>query len=464
MQFQADGNLQYVCPACRGECNQVRNLEEAVQELWRRKDEADRDLIASLRAAVGLPTQEEIFDISPFSDDEEENEPGISKNEYGRTLKFSLKGLGDKSPKMSKEHGKRSSNKKYGKKKGKETFLIRRTEAHQSSGQINGPLFGYSSGGNKTEELQSYEEPDTSPFPLAGNKTSRTIKIKRSNPHTLSNKEDVVNNSGTSKTTKGTKLVIHLGGRSGNITSPPRSEASSFKKEQDLTSSNDQAKDGRLREKGGHLIKIKNANSEPVPPLDTCALLGKRSSEDRASALSGSEVPASKRNKYSLLKYAEDVPTVSGNLIDDDSSIPSISQSAPKDLKSRMKIKISNNSNNGNQDSVPPHGKDEITHVKGQRSKRRRPAMFEDKTSITGDDDPVNEFLDANWILQKLGKDAAGKRVEIHQPSNDSWNRGTVVEVFEGTSIVSIVLDHGKAQNFELGKQRIRFVSQKQKH
>lgn len=43
-------------------------------------------------------------------------------------------------------------------------------------------------------------------------------------------------------------------------------------------------------------------------------------------------------------------------------------------------------------------------------------------------------------------------------------NRGTVVEVFEGTSIVSIVLDHGKAQNFELGKQRIRFVSQKQKH
>ncbi|CAI9763399.1 unnamed protein product [Fraxinus pennsylvanica] len=30
MQFQADGNLQYVCPACREECNQVRNLEEAV--------------------------------------------------------------------------------------------------------------------------------------------------------------------------------------------------------------------------------------------------------------------------------------------------------------------------------------------------------------------------------------------------------------------------------------------------
>ncbi|KAL6981437.1 hypothetical protein U1Q18_023067 [Sarracenia purpurea var. burkii] len=50
---------------------QVRDLEDAVQELWRRRDQADCDLIASLRAATGLPTQEEIFSISPYSDDEE---------------------------------------------------------------------------------------------------------------------------------------------------------------------------------------------------------------------------------------------------------------------------------------------------------------------------------------------------------------------------------------------------------
>lgn len=108
--------------------------------------------------------QEEIFDISTFSDDEE-NEPGITKNVYGLTLKFFLKGLGDKSPNMCKEHGKRFSNKKYGKKKEKYTFLIRRSEAHQSSGQSNGPLFGYSSGDKKTKELLPYEEPHTSPSP-----------------------------------------------------------------------------------------------------------------------------------------------------------------------------------------------------------------------------------------------------------------------------------------------------------
>lgn len=92
-------------------------------------------------------------------------------------------------------------------------------------------MFGYSSGDKKTKELLSYEEPHTSPSSLAGNKTFRTIKIKRSNPHSFnSTKEDVVNNSGMSKTTKGTKLVIQLGGQSGNIGSLPRSELQALKR------------------------------------------------------------------------------------------------------------------------------------------------------------------------------------------------------------------------------------------
>ena len=38
---------------------QVKDHEDVVWELWRRQDEADRSLIASLRAAAGLPTQED---------------------------------------------------------------------------------------------------------------------------------------------------------------------------------------------------------------------------------------------------------------------------------------------------------------------------------------------------------------------------------------------------------------------
>ncbi|KAE8701622.1 germination-related protein [Hibiscus syriacus] len=66
LQFQVDDSLQYKCATCRGECYQVNDLEDAVRELWKRRDIPDRDLIASLRAAAGLPTQEEIFSLSIF--------------------------------------------------------------------------------------------------------------------------------------------------------------------------------------------------------------------------------------------------------------------------------------------------------------------------------------------------------------------------------------------------------------
>ncbi|XP_020553450.1 uncharacterized protein LOC105173340 isoform X2 [Sesamum indicum] len=551
MQFQVDGNLQYVCPTCRGECCQIRNLEEAVQELWRRRDEADKDLIASLRAAAGLPTEEEIFDISPFSDDEESGP--ILKNEYSRSLKFSLKGLGDKSPRKSKEHGKKSSNKKYGKKKGNETSIIGGIDAYQSiGGNADGP-FGYNTGDIKNEEMQFSGEL-ASLSPVAGDltegvsaaneaavskhknvdevtttnvtKASRTIKIKSSKSHGLNTREETGTNNGGPKTTQGPKLVIHLGGRSRNATSPPRSEGSSFKRGQELPSSNgaedtsqlkhpeyidrpdtgskfgdskghkidhtDQKKGPKLREKDSHLIKFKNANSElsiisskltggefadgyeSVSPKNTYSILGKRGTEDSASVRSGSEVPVSRRTKYSSVKPAEDSP-ISGDLIDDNSSIPSISQASTKDRKPFLKFKIPKNSNNGNQNvpssfsnvtqnPLPLPGKEEITYTRGQRSKRRRPGQGDEDASQWRED-TMKDFTDANWILQKLGKDAAGKRVEVHQASNNSWHRGTVVEVFEGTSVVSIALDDGKkTKSFELGKQGIRFVSQKQKY
>ncbi|KAK6143165.1 hypothetical protein DH2020_023513 [Rehmannia glutinosa] len=459
--------------------NAARNLEEAVQELWRRRDEADKDLIASLRAAAGLPTQEEIFDISPFSDDEESGP--VLKNEYSRSLKFSLKGLGN------------------------ETSLMSGSDAYQSlGGHADGPL-GHNTSDNKNEETQFSSEPATF-SPIAGsltegvsagnettvskhkyidevsasniNKSSRTIKIKSNRSRDLTNREETGISGGVPKTAQGPKLVIHLGGRSRNATSPPRSEA---KRGQNLISIKGTEDTSQLKhhefdrpdpstkfgdQKGSKLIKFKNANSElsnisskltggefaegheSVSPKNTFSVLGKRGTEDSASARSGSEVPVSRGNKYSSIKHAEE-ESISGDLIDDSSSIPSVPQDSSKDRKPFLKFKIPKNSNNGNQNvpsdsntgnqnSLSLPGKDEITYTRGQRSKRRRPA--------------------------KLGKDAAGKRVEIHQPSSNSWHRGTVIEVFEGTSVVSIALDDGTAKSFELGKQGIRFVSQKQKH
>ncbi|XP_047951829.1 uncharacterized protein LOC125197162 [Salvia hispanica] len=547
MQFQVDGNLQYVCPACRGESCQVKNPEEAVQELWKRRDEADRDLIASLRADAGLPTQEEIFDISPFSDDEE-SDPASRKNEYNRSLKFSLKGRDEKSPRRTKEYGKKSSNKKHGKKKGNEISFTNGTNTENFGRHTDGQPFGYKSSDNKNEKIQFSEEHATSSsgagilteaiseaaisnhkhvdevIVAPGTKTSRTIKIKNNKPQSLTNSED--SHSGMLKTGQGPKLVIHLGGRNRNANSPPTSEASSLKKgrysnvgtedasqlkchesiERASTATTygdtkdhkmnhaGQNKSSKLQEKEGPLIKFKNVNSESSNislkhaggfskafesdnPQGAHSLLGKRTNEDGASARRGPEFPGTRRNKHSSIKSGDDVPTItmSSELVEENSSFQPMSQASSEGHKPHLIFRIPKNSNTGNQndqgnmsnaDSLRLSGKGDITYTRGQRSKRRRPALGDGDTSQQHEDNTIKEFTDANWILQKLGKDAAGKRVEIHQSSNNTWHRGTVVDIFEaeGASVVAVSLDDGKTKNFELGKQGIRFVSQKQKH
>lgn len=245
----------------------MRDLEDAVHELWRRKDEADRDLIISLRAAAGLPTQEEIFSISPYSDDEESGP--IVKNEYDRSLKFSLKGLVDKSPKKNKEYGTKPSNKKSGKKKGYHASLISKSGAHQSfEGQSDPSSTGYNRDDDKNDDMLSHGSGEHFSSPVAGSLSegicsinqagvlkhkfiddvtvgnasmkSRVVNIKSSKPHRLGVGNDTGKDASKSKiaNTKGPKLVIHLGARNRNVTSPPRSDTSNYQREQELTASN----------------------------------------------------------------------------------------------------------------------------------------------------------------------------------------------------------------------------------
>ncbi|KAK9168657.1 hypothetical protein Syun_000797 [Stephania yunnanensis] len=129
-EIEIDGNLYYKCVACRGDCYQVHDDSDAVQELWRRRDKADKGLIGSLRAA-SLPSHEETFSISPYSDDED-NSPSKMKHEYVRPLKFSVKGFAHKTSKSNKEHGKKSSSKKYGKKKAYQALTTEKTERNDS--------------------------------------------------------------------------------------------------------------------------------------------------------------------------------------------------------------------------------------------------------------------------------------------------------------------------------------------
>ncbi|KAJ6692081.1 PHD FINGER FAMILY PROTEIN [Salix purpurea] len=150
------------------------------------------------------------------------------------------------------------------------------------------------------------------------------------------------------------------------------------------------------------------------------------------------EVPTLRSDKLSLGKQSEVRPDTHTKRNDDSGDTP-ILHSLPKDPKLSLKLKIKK-PNLENQSSLIPLHEEEKSSIRGQ-----------------------SEMIEANWILKKLGKDAIGKRVEVHQPSDNSWHKGVVSDIVEGTSMLSITLDDGIVKPFELGKHAFRFVPQKQK-
>ncbi|XP_022953975.1 uncharacterized protein LOC111456373 [Cucurbita moschata] len=511
LQFQIDGNLQYKCTACRGECYQVKNLDDAVQEIWRRKDEADRDLIVSLRAAAGLPTQEEIFSISPYSDDEE-NGPAVSKNEFGRSFKLSLKGLVDKTPKKSKDYGKKSSNKKYAKEKASRTPLANASEVDQSLEGRN----------EKTGGLQpeNNEGPDSYSSPVAGSvshnegmcsinqpgvlkhkfveevmvsdeeRTSKVVQIKARKGDGVDTGEDSGKYASKSKTAKGKKLVINLGARKINVASSPKFDASSCQREQDLVSSNGDKVDNSsqsTRPKAGETEKSlpsfgkvrfgcsdtnsafgrgNTSGSELGPPNGTRVFSRKRNVEGNTPAVR-SDVSTVKEEKVPPGKQLESGSHICNDGHDDNGQTALPQSSLPRDSKPLLKFKFKKPPL---ENQISCH-EEEKSSVKGQRSKRKRPSPLMEKISFnevedlarSHQDNLLDEIMDANWILKKLGKDAIGKRVEVQHPTDKSWQKGVVCDMIDGTSTLSVTLDDDRVKTLELGKQGIRLVPLKQK-
>ncbi|KAK8615075.1 hypothetical protein V6N13_068861 [Hibiscus sabdariffa] len=534
MQFQVDGNLQYKCAACRGECYQVTDLEDAVLELWKRRDKADQDLISSLRASAGLPTQEEIFSISPFSDDEE-NGPVRLKNELGRSLKFSLKGIANKSPKKNKEYGKKSSSKKYLKKKTNQASLISQGESQLSSERnqdipeaviqkdegpdISSPVAGICS----TNQLGILKHKVVDEVMISDeDRKSCVLKIKSSKPHDLERGDDNGKHDSKLNTVKAKKLVINLGARKINVTNSPISDASSSQKEQDvilcngvqdanqqrvdcklmLDSSGSTAKSGggikvyhsksrgvksagregnamkfgKIRpefpELGSKVGAAKGSDGYEIVPLEQTHVASGEGSIDvirldavpsgEVSILGGGNVKSGKRLEGRADAYGES---------NEDYCHTPVLNSLPNDPKPSLKFKLKK-PNLVIQNSKA-HSEEEKSSIKRQRSKRQRPSSFMEKSLFNVDEDLdvtqtrqtslVDGMMDASWILKKLGKDAIGKKVEIYQASDKSWDKGEVNDIIEGTSVVSVMLDDGRVKSLELGKQGIRFVLQKQK-
>ncbi|XP_010547264.1 PREDICTED: histone-lysine N-methyltransferase 2C [Tarenaya hassleriana] len=495
LQFQVDGNLQYKCATCRGECYQVKDLQDAVQELWKRKDVVDRELIASLRAAAGLPTEEDIFSISPFSDDEE-NGP-VS----GRSLKFSVKGLVENSPKKIKEHIKNSSNKKHVSKTGhlsklepqqdSELYQNIESEDYVAGAKKNEDMEFHRNGGSdissRVAGICSTHEPKIVKHKLVDDvmvteedRPSRIVKIKCSKPQD-SDSEDAQKNVGKVNAIKAKKLVISLGAKKINVSNSSKSSASQHPRDQDQSSSGGgedmqeskaekplfggdktTAKKGDRLDQPGEVRSLKiSGRFGKTQPEDIVVL-----SEEKCNSF-GKPGEGSKTTFGSITQF----PTSKSedNRKDDKTTV---SHSVKKEARPLLKFKL-RKPNPGDQTPQDPHSEDEkLSAAKGQRSKRKKPSPLVDKSSSLNEDEnfshsnldsPRNEMMDANWILKKLGKDSIGKRVEILQRSDKSWRKGTVTDVTGDSSTLSVSLDDGGVNTLELGKHSVRFIPQKQK-
>ncbi|KAK2379648.1 RING/FYVE/PHD-type zinc finger family protein [Trifolium repens] len=538
-QFQVDGNLQYTCPTCRGECYQVKNLEDAVQELWRRKNIADKDLITSLRAAAGLPTQEEIFSISPYSDDEDGGTLKI-KSDSARSFKFSFKNFSNNSPTKMKDYGKRSSTKKTSKKKDSLSFMTGKIDAHHS-------YEGHCFDDDKNDDMQSQrnEGPDVYSSPATGSlsqtevpypvnqpgilkrkfvdevmgsdeeRKPRVVRIKSNKSNILDSEEESGKRGDKTQNVKGKKLVINLGARKINVASSPLSDNASFQRDKDLVTANGnenpahltkgnkfaldrhdgtarhidgkgsrvdsgQSKHLKVSGREGNMIKlgkVKPGVSEfnftsgrgnmsdgcEVGPLERSHIMrGKRSTHGMADQ-AGLDATSRGERTY-LAKQSEGSSDVYDETHDNNHTP---SHSLPKDSKPLLRFKFKRPSI----ESQSSSHQEEKTTVKGQRSKRKRPSPFKEISLFNNSEgvsqspgDTVNdEIMDANWILMKLGNDAIGKRVEVHQTSENSWHKGEVTDIVEGTSKLHVTYDDGKVSIVELMKQGVRFVPQKQK-
>ncbi|XP_062202260.1 uncharacterized protein LOC133904752 [Phragmites australis] len=508
-QFQADQNLQYTCASCRGECSQIRDTEDAIRELWRKRDIVDHDLMVSLRSAAALPSLEDVSPSHPNSDDERLN-AYVLKNDGRNTLKFSLKSNSSKPPSETPEQENivlksPGLNKKHSKKKGNQSnrtvdsqddiFLERRHEAKSSNSHlgdqnvdINHDMNFFKNDGNAylSSSTRSSEKnlKSSSTKAVADNTDMiRKVKIKGSKVPSLHFKDAGEENTPKSDTGKGTKLVIHLGSRHKSRSGSPKSELSNSQREQELGSMHggkvdvtSQLKSSRSEIKEKSVMKLvrETGVQQRNSLLGDLGSSKKHATGKRSNAtISGTENANESGTRNRSFGHKQ---SLASQLNENQGVAAPFSSDSPDNLKpSLLKLKFKRpHFEQPNTQASQPEGpvtwasqqEEQLNVAKGQRSKRKRPSMdkvdgLDGKSAKRHQQSTDDEVMDANWILRKLGKDAIGKRIEVHLASDGKWHQGVVSNVING--ILRVQLDNGRSENVELGKQAIRLIAQRSK-
>ncbi|KAG6470721.1 hypothetical protein ZIOFF_071798 [Zingiber officinale] len=407
-EFQTDQNLHYKCAACRGDCYQVTNIDDAVKELWKRRDIADCDLVSSLRAAAGLPSKEEINSNFPYLDDEQSG-PILHRNDTTKPLKFSLKGINDK---LSKEHEKIVSNKMQAKRVGYQIKLNGKVEDPKLEGLNESRSLESSFRNQNVNEINSSIHDGSD---IVSSSTIPKLKIKSSKAQGLRFKECSAKSTNEVETTRSTKLVIHIGSKNKiPASSSPRSETSSCQMDQDLVTNfgDDDAIKQKVRDnqddhnttiqrdttEGGrvnnqNLLRSPNPGSKENPPAKRVKLNEKHQKsngnlidECRLNARNHNPSISKRRNDRSLYpenetrEQSDDIiqKTQHADISNksergcNDTSLSKFTSSSSQDMKPLLKLKFKNPY--CEQKSLWASTGEEENSAKGQRSTRKRPS------------------------------------------------------------------------------------------
>ncbi|CAN6440530.1 unnamed protein product [Victoria cruziana] len=427
----------------------VRDIDDAIQELWRRRDMVDRAQIASLRAAAGL-TQDAVS-ISPYSDDEECHVT-LSRNE-GKSLKFSLKGLP-----ISKDQGKSYSKnvkqyKKIIKRKDMQVQSHRIVNLYQKSDLLPGEKSLQDDMISEKADNTNSERAEGGDIlvcvsPVIGARNCPTDQVVEEN---IRNHDDKTSKSAQishtriksldyeinqklscqSETGKGKKLVIHLSSRNRNVADTPKLENSSGHREQDSSTvlGNEETNQQRLKltcssELHGGAIKLDDKQSGSFDATSPSKRLIRRSKESSLFKcklesdlnLSNHKVTGEwatqaseskpvgkiheKKNKIETSTVVESESAFNNETVlwrkntNTSGGGNSMNVPSPAPLTSKPFLKVTfKTSSLENRISWASQSEEETKNfIKGQRSKRKRSSLVLEKGAVT-DDQSSNAFF-----------------------------------------------------------------------
>ncbi|CAK9216207.1 unnamed protein product [Sphagnum troendelagicum] len=504
-QYQVDDNLHYTCAACCGKCYKVTDLDDGVEEMWRRRDSADAEQKAELRTAAGLPSDDEMKMLYPSSEDEIQvhevinHMKGSSKQVMKKTKKVGTSGIehdgGLKNTKVLKKlvrhkdgirkrkiYGKasdRTSSKLHSQKskvilmkKSTEENVVGNDGSHMKTIILDTEEM--KTGSQKaTKQLRSKSDPEVPRKTMKKKKENRALKTegvlgklkcKDTAGGDLISAQDLV----TTELMQKTKRLKFSGSEEIGVhvqSETPTNSAGKEKKQREFAKRagrNQSLKDGVVAEA---------AKMETLVGLSASNRVGmvfegkerQRKTKEIVDDMDNDDASDAPRKRLKVADLADK---------QGERGRPLRNATTGSSLKDPLHLKIKRQSTRDTLlpktglDSKKTHNRDNFPiSVREQCLKRKRSLVAQKggDEKFTGRTITRDSSADDSWILQRLGTDAITKRVEVFWPIDNIWYQGTVVDVFPQKLQFAVHYDDGEEETLEFGKDLVRLLSSSKK-